>query len=332
MASTEYILSRLIADDWAALESLLQSVHPRPNSVPYVYEYPLMLSPQNIHQSFGVKAPESQELLAHIGTLPRDLMLGEVRLKVALIGSVATAPSCRGLGLASKLLNVVHQALAADGTLLTFLWSEDRPLYQRAGYHPVGTAHLFALTSSPPTRSVSGIQLRVAEPRDIEVLVQHRPGYGNQLLRSPEEHRTLLQIPHMQVYVLQEAGTVQAALYVGKGSDFQDIAHEWWGEEAALLQLLAFAYAQRGNRLGLLTSSDSSGLYRVARDQGWPSIVLPQAQVCILNYPALLKQLRLALPREELEQHLFGTPADTNADTAHPRPPYPIHFWGLDSM
>lgn len=338
---------RMNAEEWPSLQRLLQKVHSRDTADGYTREYPLMLSPVHPNHSMVMVSEETGEILAHVGSLKRILRIGSARLPVALIGSVATDPAARGAGLASQLLQAVHTTLAAEDIWMTLLWSDPRSLYENAGYHPAGKARLFRISTLPaPPSDLSGTCLSLS-PADLAAHPPLLPPVGRGLERSIEDHQLLLQIPGIHSYGLMRDKRLCSVIHVGKGSDFEGIVHEWVGHVEDVWTLMAFAFSQHQRRLGILLPEDDSPLVDRAIDAGWPSILLPQATLKLLNVAACLSVLRSELDAfswsrlfgimngwegRERERRilalLFG--GHHEQDLFHPL--FPLHLWGLDSM
>lgn len=343
---------RLTAEHWPALQDLLQAVHRRETLQSYPAEYPLMLgpqslgpqslSPQSLGTSVGIVAP-SGELLAHVGILPRWLTWNHWRLKVALIGSVATRPGYEGQGLAGQTLIAAHKHIQSEGMTVAFLWSETRSLYARLGYHSVGRALLFRLHPSserevpmrPPITPLSALDIPA-------ILALHRPHFAT-FERSPEETMTLLGIPHVQLWGITHQGKLQAALAIGKGTDMPDICHEFWGDEALILPMLKAVQLKTGRTLGLLVPDLPSPLLRQALGQGLFSIELPEAQGIVLDEAGLYASLSGVLPAKsyqtlgtalgqwEAGESLLTAVLGPKGGRSWEGLPLPFHVWGLDS-
>ena len=330
--------------EWPRLLNLLQQVHGRDAPGSYPSEYPLMLAPENAGRLFVIQDESDGSLVCHVGTLPRTLRVGPQTLPVALVGSVATHPRARRQGLARRCLLTAHASLAAEGFLLTLLWSEPRALYQELGYHPAGRCLLFQLTGSTGRSVDPTLRRRSARSEDLFSLQTLMQGRFSSLERSHDEHRILSGIPGMSIEVGEREGRVVAALYVGKGHDLRDIAHEWMGAPDDVLELAEQLQTSQGRALGLLTPGLPDPTARAALARGWPYLELPVAQLCALNPVGLVRALKPSLEPARAErlqslaegstptlealpliQQLFG-PAPS------PISPLPLTIFGLDSM
>lgn len=335
----------LSTQDQPTYWQLLQQVHHRSQPQDYPLEYPLVFEPSADAFSVGARLSTAQTWQAHVGVLRRTLCFGTHRLRVALIGSVATLPAARGQGLASACLQAAHQTLLTEDIGLAFLWSEPRPLYQQLGYHSVGALHVMAggaehLSPQPSLRVrwVLPTELVHARAPDLE-------GFAT-LARAEHEHRRLLQLPRLEVWLGEDAQQQQAVVLVGKGSDLPDLVHEWSGSPALLPALMAEVQRQRG-RLGLLVPPAAPVQNPWWSLLGPPRMTLPQAQAVVLERELLLRQLATVLPAEtllsirrelsafpplqqdrRLLQRLFGLTDEPGLEQAL----WPLHFWSLDCI
>lgn len=122
--------------------------------------FPVFLSEKNIGNLVGVK--DKGEVTALVGLMPAKISIYGHVLKVGLIGSVCTHPDYRGLGLATKILDVMEKKSIEDG-LSAFIISGGRGLYRKFGAVDVGrynTAKVF------PIGEDAGV--RIADESDIE--------------------------------------------------------------------------------------------------------------------------------------------------------------------
>ncbi len=79
------------------------------------------------------------EILSLVRVFPLDLQLGPARLTAGGIGAVATAPSARGRGLMSRVMEFAIARMKEEGFPLSILWG-DRHRYSQFGYENGGRA------------------------------------------------------------------------------------------------------------------------------------------------------------------------------------------------
>ncbi|MDP6955772.1 MAG: GNAT family N-acetyltransferase, partial [Planctomycetota bacterium] len=99
-------------------------------------EYPLLFDCDGADSL--VWAEEGGVTLSACGIQTRELVVPGERLRVGLIGSVATDPAARGQGLAGHVLTRAEQVLRGRACLFSLLWADDPAFYEPRGYRLVG--------------------------------------------------------------------------------------------------------------------------------------------------------------------------------------------------
>ena len=103
-------------------------------------DYPLLFDPANAENLFVHR--EGGCIVGLVGSLPCDLVIDGRPVRAASIGSVATAPTLRGRGIASALLDLAERELRAGGCRLLLI-SGQRELYRRFGAVRVGSVRWY---------------------------------------------------------------------------------------------------------------------------------------------------------------------------------------------
>ena len=157
--------------------------------------------------------------------------------RMALLGSVATAPAHRGQGLAGQVLAaaLADCETAADHVLL---WAERPELYARHGF-TAGRGETCLLLARPAHPDGAGV--RFAEVRDhahLHVLHAAKPW---RVERSAAEMSGLLTTPGLSTVVRERDGAIVAYACCGKGADLQGHWHEVGGTDAEVAALLPAA-------------------------------------------------------------------------------------------
>src|SRR5262245_42023054 len=78
----------------------------RPSGGDMAAEYPLVFQEENREQLRVID--RDGELVSHVGICLREALILGIPLRVASIGAVCTDPTCRGAGLASRLMEDVR--------------------------------------------------------------------------------------------------------------------------------------------------------------------------------------------------------------------------------
>ncbi|MDP6837750.1 MAG: GNAT family N-acetyltransferase, partial [Planctomycetota bacterium] len=185
-----------------------------------------------------VWAEEGGVTLSACGIQTRELVVPGERLRVGLIGSVATDPAARGQGLAGHVLTRAEQVLRGRACLFSLLWADDPAFYEPRGYRLVGRETDFVI--DPARRELLPLAhgVRAATPRDRDAIHELYSAHPARVDRSPEETRTLLSSPGMVVLVRGMPGAVTAYLCLGRGDDLQGVIHEWGGPSQDVLALV----------------------------------------------------------------------------------------------
>lgn len=179
----------------------------------------------------------ADELVSHCAFRWAQLRTADGLQRVALLGSVATAPDWRGRGFASQVLTTALAAARsrADHVLL---WAERPELYQRHGWRPGGMESALLLARRPRP-DLDGV--RVAQVTDHAALHRLHAAKPLGVLRSPGAMSALLSTPGMVTVVREREGAVVAYACCGKGADLGGHWHEVGGDDVEVAALLAAA-------------------------------------------------------------------------------------------
>ncbi|MCR9244295.1 MAG: GNAT family N-acetyltransferase [bacterium] len=173
---------------------------------------------------------EDDRLVSHCATREVDLVTAVGSVRATLLGSVATAPSHRGRGLAHEVLQAAITASreVADHILL---WAERAELYEQVGFGPRPTERCIVLARRPTREIPDDVLVRPLEMRDhtdVHELHCRKPWRVD---RSPIETSGLLTTPGLVTLVAERDGTVVAYACCGKGADLTNHWHEVGGED-----------------------------------------------------------------------------------------------------
>ena len=103
-------------------------------------------------EHFGIR--HGDRLVAHAGLLRLPVTIGDTETEVVGVGGVAVAPDRQGRGLARLVVQAAldHARTMGPQHALLFCRPALVPLYQRLGWHPLGTE---VLVEQPENRLVS---------------------------------------------------------------------------------------------------------------------------------------------------------------------------------
>lgn len=180
---------------------------------------------------------EGDALLAHCATRLVQVQAGEATFAACLLGSVTTAPTHRGRGLARKVL---AQAVARnlDAAAIMLLWAERPELYAHAGFRP-GPEETCLVIARRPRPCLAGVrEATVADHAMLHALHEQKPW---RVVRSSRAMSSLLTTPGMTTLVREHAGAILAYACCGKGADLEGHWHELGGADEHVATLLPAA-------------------------------------------------------------------------------------------
>lgn len=178
-------------------------------------------------------------VVSHVGFVVREFQHLHFRLRVGLIGSVATSHPFRGQGMASMLLRHALSELKAKGSVLALLWSDHSEFYLPLGFHRAGREVDFRFSAEhlPET----DLMPRLIKPEtDVEAVWRLYQRHPVKVDRSLEEMKKLCRIPETRIYVTERGGALTSYLAINKGADFTDYIHEWGGDLEDLQKNIAY--------------------------------------------------------------------------------------------
>jgi GNAT superfamily N-acetyltransferase len=226
---------------WVQFSALLDQAFALPQGHHYLEDFPVwsasLHSPST--EVMGAFAKGQLAASAALRVAEARTLHGE-KLKVGVIGAVATQSHFRGQGLATQLITSLTQSAQKQGAKLAVLWSAERDFYGRLGFEPCGLqarAVLDDLVLIPPAEKTlkeavyegwTPPLFSLIQKRECGLLLEEtdRPWYeGHQNVRwfftgTPENP------------------TAYAA--VGRGIDLKGHIHEWGGAPQSLIQILAY--------------------------------------------------------------------------------------------
>lgn len=177
--------------------------------------------------------------------LVRELVLPRARLRVGLIGSVATDANFRGRGFASSVLEEAHLCLAREGCLFAMLWADDAGFYTARGYQPIGSEVDFLLEDAEVRKLPRAPGIRSSGLDDASAIHRLYSRHPERVARAEPETAALLRCPEMTTLVLDRGRDIAAYACLGRGDDLASTVHEWGGSAADVAALIR----EHGTRL-----------------------------------------------------------------------------------
>lgn len=167
--------------------------------------------------------------------LERDLIFGEDRISVGLIGSVSTAEDFRGRGLATAVLDHAEAELLKRGCFASLLWADSAEFYLGRGYREIGSECDFGLPHTLAPFLPLSESVVEAHPSQFAELHELYCDHSSRVDRQYEESCALYATPGMQIVVELHGGHPVAYACYGRGHDLQGVIHEWAGETEGVL-------------------------------------------------------------------------------------------------
>lgn len=288
---------------------------------------------------------------SHVALLVREFLHPCFRLRVGLIGSVATSSVFRGMGMASSLLKSAVSELRQKRCALAVLWSDQKEFYLPLGFHRAGReADLKFDPSSVPDFPEKARSFDSS--KDVEALWRLYRRQEYRVDRSLEEMKRLTKIPDVKIYVLEKEGQIVSYIAIGKGADFTNYIHEWGGDLDSVSRTIASTQKQFYPKTPLVLIApggmDLKPVKQMARER-WDGVVglikiLDRAEV-LRAYEAYLKSRNVNYSLQDQGQTLVLNdqkyPISTEKEflkvifgdeTPSKNLTLPFFLWGFDSI
>ncbi len=213
----------------------------------YAESFPQVFGPGTTAKHFILR--EKNTLAAFCASIPFHWCVGGRRVTGHCIGSVCSAEKFRGQGFASKVITLAEIDAKNCGASFTFLFSELDVFYQKLGYQPYGKELFAPLAASPAfnqtatqnlaalaeigQKTSASLRYRFTRPGEtiaaehakaLWALISHFSHSSENILAFSEFQR-LLAIPRVEIHTLWDTTTPVAVFFVGKGADFENVAH-----------------------------------------------------------------------------------------------------------
>lgn len=252
-------------------------------------EYPLVFD-ANFDGDL-IEVETEGEVRATCAILVRDLVVGPTKIRVGLIGSVATDARSRGRGLGTEVLEAAEKELRKRGALIAMLWADDLAFYAKRGWCAFGAEHDFAVPVECVDQLPRTQNARPATSADSASIHALYSCHDARVLRTHDETRALLGVPGMRVLVDECNGDVVAYACLNRGRDLTDVVHEWGGPVEDVLALVRAHLETRvangeAKPLYVMAPLSSTALVERLRALGAPHAVGVLAIGKIVDLPA----------------------------------------------
>jgi GNAT superfamily N-acetyltransferase len=251
--------------EWPHLvEFLTHSLRPE-HSWSIENEYPTALNLQNRHNIRIIT--DQNQIVSHAVVKPMVIKSPHLIYKVAGIGSVVTHENYRNQGFSQKVLSdclIVARDQKCD---IAILWTHLHDFYRKVGFELAGTelSHTFQNEFQAPRVGLRYSNDKNVSPEALNRLyTQHSVGS----VRTADEIKQYLKIPHTRVYTAWNADNTLAAFAVeGKGADLQNYIHEWGGQVPDLLSLMSYVRKEKKQAVTLITPAHAINLNKQLEDK-----------------------------------------------------------------
>lgn len=169
------------------------------------------------------------------------------KLKLGLLGGIATSPRARGQGLATKVISTLVEKAHALNCEAAVLWSQREDFYSKLGFSPYGAQNLLYVELGPTSekdllheKKFSFEEVRLAEPNNLVFVKKlHQEFLHAGVLRTKNHWEGIAGISSCRVYVAFDLNRAPLAYIVhSRGKDMAGIVHEWGGTKDLVLMLM----------------------------------------------------------------------------------------------
>ena len=258
-------------DDISELGQLLDGVFRRSKGITdqsQLTDFPLVFSPANYSNSRVIV--EDARIVSHAALWPRELIVGELRLKAAVIVSVATLPDYRMRGHAATLMRDLQDTLSADGFDLAILWTSVPDFYRKLGWEITNPRGVIA-TVDAGSLSISGEQSYEVEQfdpaRHLDDVIAIHDQECVRFARDRDVALQLLTLPKIRVWVAIQNGSVAAYLAHATACNKRGLI-EYGGDPDGVIELVGHVAASADAALEWMLFHSSPDLIRWAERIG----------------------------------------------------------------
>ncbi len=293
-------------------------------------DFPLALGVANLEWQLGIVDAEGR-LAAGLAVLVRRHATSCGDLAVGMVGSVATRPDCRGRGLSARLQAAALERLRARGVPLAALWTDRPEIYAGRGFVPAGWEWHVPLADVALPPADRGTRIRAFTPADVSDVSRLHDLHPWRALREPGDAGLLYWMAGTSGLVAVAGDRPQAAVFCGKGADFEGYVAEWDGPPSAVLPLLAAARAS-GLAAAVLVPPGGEALLRELAARGARPEPRFGACWCIVCPDLLAAAARRtgACPPPDVKDAAAWLGGVEPDDRVRPGP-VTLAVWGLDS-
>lgn len=294
---------------------------------------------------------EQDRVVSHVAFIDREFQHPMVRMKLGLLGLVATHPDLRKRGFASQLVQQACLELKKKGCLIAVLWSDQEKFYLPLGFHRAGREQDLRFSTSM-MRGDFGEVRPMDFDKDSHLIWRLYQKQNYRLDRSLEEQKKLLKTPQSKVFVTEKDGKLSSYIVVNKGADFTDYIHEWAGEPSELQRNISFCQKQYfpSQPLTLIAPSDADiSLLKQVAEEKWEGalglIKILDKNLLLSTYMNFLKINKIEHVWSKDKGTILFSDSEFTLDSEldviqlvfgdekrNLHPTLPLFLWGFDSI
>jgi len=269
-------------------------------------------------------------IAAAAAIVARDAVTPRGRIRLGLIGCVATSPDARGRGHGRALLEICENDLRAAGCAAALLWADVPEFYSRCGYEACGAEVVLTIPKIDLSDLRACALYRPSYLGALECLRLAKPAHSE---RPRSESACHFGAPGAIVAIHRSpSGAIDGYAALGRGSDFVGTVHEWAGTPEVVLTLVAFLQKQLElSETFLVTSVYDEPLGTFLQNAGVEPVLGPLGMAKALDPAALAAIATPAVDADDsaLLRSVLGEPV---APLCTGRVPLYPHLSGFDSI
>src|SRR5262245_3410538 len=235
-------------EDLPFLADLLDGIFRRSRGIidqSMLTDFPLVFAPPNLRN--GRVVYQDDRLVAHAALWRREAMINGQRLVIGVLVSVATHPDYRQRGYAAEAVMSLQAQMVEEEYDLGLLWTGVPDFYRKLNWEPV--ERLGATITLQPSRLApewpADIVVSRFDPQHATAVYEMHERESIRFIRSPQESRTLLDLPKIDTWVATRAWQVVGYLVHATGCNKRGLI-EYGGELDAIVTLVCHVTRRQG--------------------------------------------------------------------------------------
>ncbi len=229
-------------------------------------EYPLALSPSNLHNIRILV--ENGKIVSHAVMKPLLIRTPIAIFKVAAIGSVVTSEEHRNKGYGQRIINECLESARKQDCDFAILWTDIYDYYRKLGFELAGSEMALIINEEfeGETQGLKFMQTNKVDPSAI-LRLYNLQNVGT--IRTLSDIQANLNIPNSKLYTCwDQNNTLLSYAVEGRGVDLSNYVHEWGGNVSKLLPLISEIRRHKGEAITVIAPRHSSNLVRQLQAQG----------------------------------------------------------------